>query len=176
MYISCRDNNSIVFIRSQSMRPNDWLSITASFIYFTFIDLTRFIGACHVTSDPPRLVGVLGSRRRRVGRGPGGLMLMLLMQGRLAADSFCVLLNRDSPLSRESPAATAAAAGFLVVPGELVRFAMVQPADILAARVSVLGSALILVQSWRRCRRAPWVLVRVSQVMAREPQVLIGVP
>ena len=103
-------------------------------------------------------------------------MLMLLMQGRLAADSFCVLLNRDSPLSRESPAATAAAAGFLVVPGELVRFAMVQPADILVARVSVLGSALILVQSWRRCRRAPWVLVRVSQVMAREPQVLVGVP
>ena len=175
MYISCRDNNSIVFIRSQSMRPNDWLSITASFIYFTFIDLTRFIGACHVTSDPPRLVGVLGSRRRRVGRGPGGLMLMLLMQGRLAADSFCVLLNRDSPLSRESPAATAAAAGFLVVPGERVRFAMVQPADVLVARVSVLGSALP-VQSWRRRRRAPWVLVRVSQVMAREPQVLVGVP
>ena len=147
--------------------------IIANFIYFTFIDLTRFIGACHVTSDPPRLVGVLGSRRRRVGRGPGGLMLMLLMQGRLAADSFCVLLDRDSPLSRESPAATAA--GFFVVPGELVRFAMVQPADILAARVSVLGSALP-VQSWRRRRRAPWVLVRVSQVMAREPQVLVGVP
>lgn len=100
-------------------------------------------------------------------------MLMLLMQGRLAADSFCVLLDRDSPLSRESPAATAA--GFFVVPGELVRFAMVQPADILVARVSVLGSALP-VQSWRRRRRAPWVLVRVSQVMAREPQVLVGVP